>query len=169
VLGLCWQARRPGEVTPVVLADAPVTVAAMRLRPRGVLQPIWDRSAWAGCPWLSPSSDSAVVPVTEGADIQSMLLPLAGGRGRAILEKNQLALAWSPDGRQLLFRYTRNPPFDLGILTVADGSTRRITNTPESEEGPEWSADGSTLVFRRVVPINRITTVDVTRLLTRRN
>jgi Tol biopolymer transport system component len=54
---------------------------------------------------------------------------------------------------------------DLGILTLADGSTRRITETPESEGATEWSADGTTLVFRRAVPISRITTANLTKLL----
>jgi serine/threonine protein kinase len=72
-----------------------------------------------------------------GGDIQTMLLPLGGGQGRAILERNQVPVTWSPDGRQLLFTYTRNAPYDLGILTVADGSVRRITQTPESEGDAE--------------------------------
>jgi Tol biopolymer transport system component len=165
VLGTCWQARRPGELLVPVVADAPVTIASARLRPGGVLQPLWDQSAWAGCPVASPASDSAVVPVTAGTEVQAMLLPLGGGRGRPILEKNQRPGAWSVDGRQLEFMYSQNPPYDIGILNLADGKSQRITNTPESEQGVEWSADGSTLVFSRVVPVSRVTTVDVTRLL----
>ena len=152
-----------------VVADAPVTIASARLRPGGVLQSIWDRSAVAGCPVVSPTADSVAVSVTAGADVQAMLLPLGGGRGRQILEKNQVPITWSPDGRQLLFHYTRNPPLDLGIFDVADGTSRRITNTADSEQGAEWSADGSTLVFNRTVPVSRITTTDVARLLARGN
>lgn len=164
VLGFCWQ-RRPGEAIVPIVGEAPVNIASARLRPGGVLQPVWNRSEWAGCPVVAPTADSVAVPTTAGADVQTMLLPLGGGQGRAILERNQLPVAWSKDGRQLLFQYTRNPPFDLGILNLADGSTRRVTQTPASENGTEWSADGSTLVFRRVVYLNRITTADVTRLL----
>jgi Tol biopolymer transport system component len=57
------------------------------------------------------------------------------------------------------------PPFDLGILDLADGTARRVTTTPASEQRPEWSHDGSTLVFRRVTPVSRITTADVRRLV----
>ena len=94
-----------------------------------------------------------------------MLLPLRGGPGRRLLEPNQPVGSFSPDGRQLYFVYSQQAPYDLGILNLADGSTRRITNTPESEEGTEWSPDGSALVFTRVVPISRITTADVERLM----
>jgi len=164
VVGICWQARRPGEVLVPVVADVPVIIASARLRPGGVLQPIWDRTT-SGCPLASPTADSVAVITAAGGNSQAMLLPLRGGPGRPILDSNQVPITWSPDGRQLLFRYTRNEPFDLGILTVADGSVRRITQTPESEVGTEWSADGSTLVFNRIVPVSRVTTVDVTSLL----
>jgi len=42
---------------------------------------------------------------------------------------------------------------------------RRVTTTPASEQGTEWSRDGATLVFTRVTPVSRITTSDVRRLV----
>jgi Tol biopolymer transport system component len=164
VIGICWQARRPSEVFVPVVADAPVVIASARLRPGGVLQPIWDRTT-SGCPQASPTEDTVAVNTAAGGNSQAMLVPLRGGPGRPILATNQVPVTWSPDGRQLLFTYTRNEPYDLGILTVADSSVRRITKTSESETRAEWSADGSMLVFTRVVPVSRIMTVDVTRLL----
>ncbi len=81
----------------------------------------------------------------------------------------QTGQAWSPDGKEMVYRFLVGDAGDLGILTLADGSTRRITETPESEGGPEWSADGSTLVFQRAVPISRITTANLTKLLAAKN
>ena len=98
-----------------------------------------------------------------------MLLPLEGGAGRQLLPPGQLATAWSPDGTQLLYGFEDGEATDYGILTLADGSTRRVTQTPEDEGGAEWTTDGSTLVFRRAVPIDRITTADLTKLLEARN
>jgi Tol biopolymer transport system component len=165
VLGTCWQRYRPDEMILYTLADAPVTIASMRLRPGGSLQPVWDRST-AGCGAVSPTADSIAISVgAAGGGFQSMLLPLSGGPGRRLLEPNQGVGSFSPDGRQLTFVYSQQAPYDLGLLNLADGSTRRITNTPESEEGTEWSPDGSALVFTRVVPISRITTADVARLM----
>ncbi len=165
VLDLCWQSRRPTEL--LVLAEAPVTQALMRVRPDGTLRPVWDRST-ANCGTVSPTSDSvAVLTSVAAGQQQAMLVPLNGGPGRRILEANQVPVAWSPDGRQLLFRYTVGQPYDLGILDLASGSTRRITSTPASEIGTEWSADGSTLVFIRTVSDYGITTADLTRLLAR--
>jgi len=164
VLGICGGAKGVTELVVVTLADAPVTVALMRVRPNGTLQPIWDRTTVAGC--VAPRSDSIAVTVAvAGGGLQSMLLPIRGGSGRRLLDANQIVGLASPDGRQAVMTYSVQAPFDLGVLNLTDGSVRRITTTPASEQGTEWSNDGSTLVFRRVTPVSRITTADVRRLL----
>lgn len=166
VLATCWQLNRPGEVVFPVVADTPVTVAMMRLRPGGGMQTLWDRTTASFCAPVSPTADSiALLTSVPGGGFQTMLLPLDGRAGRRLLEPNQQPIKWSPDGRRLLFTYTTDPPFDLGILDLADGTVRRVTTTPASEQRPEWSHDGSTLVFRRVTPVSRITTADVRRLV----
>jgi len=168
VLDICGGTREGvSELVVPTLVDAPVTVALMRVRPNGTLQPIWDRTSVTSC--AAPTSDSIAVTVAvAGSGLQSMLLPIRGGSGRRLLQANQRVGDFSPDGRQAVVLYSVQPPFDLGILNLADGSVRRITTTPASEEGTEWTPDGSALVFRRQVPVSRITTTDVTRLLARR-
>lgn len=54
---------------------------------------------------------------------------------------------------------------DLGILTIADGTTRRLTTTKEDENGAEFTADGKTVVFRRLQTVQRIFTTDLSKLL----
>jgi Tol biopolymer transport system component len=168
VLGICGNTREGvTELVVPTLADAPVTVALMRVRPDGTLQPVWDRTTLAGCP-EGPKSDSVTVNVAvPGGGLQAMRLPLRGGAGRRLLEVNQGIGLLSPDTRQAIMTYSAQPPFDLGILTFADGSVRRVTTTPASEQGAEWSPDGSSILFRRVTPVRRITTADVGRLLAR--
>jgi hypothetical protein len=130
----------------------------------GSSRTLWDRSI-AQVVGTSPTSDSVAITVFGGSAPQAMLLPLAGGEGRPLLPAGQTGQAWSPDGKEMVYRFLVGEAGDLGILTLADGSTRRITETPESEGGTEWSADGTTLVFQRAVPISRITTANLTKLL----
>ncbi len=164
VLGICGGARGVSDLVVWTLADAPVTVALMRVRPNGTLQPIWDRTTLTGCSGTVRDS-VAITAAVAGGGQQAMLLPIRGGAGRRLLEPNQRVAAISPDGRHIVMTYSVQPPFDLGILDLADGSVRRITNTPASEQGTEWSPDGSSLVFTRVTPVSRITTADVGRLI----
>ncbi len=58
--------------------------------------------------------------------------------------------AWSPDGKSVVYRDSTRGINDNDEIFVAaaDGSERRnITNDPANDWGPDWSADGSTIVF----------------------
>jgi hypothetical protein len=116
---------------------------------------------------VAPVTDSIAILTARGAGYVTMLLPL-GGTGRPLDQGVQLPLGWSPDGGELVFGYSNSPPYDLGIINVASDAVRQIPRTPASEEATEWTADGATLLFRRVTPASRITTADVTRLLRRK-
>lgn len=165
VLNLCFQKWRGSELFAQVLGVGPSSFALARIRTDGSLLTLWDRTT-ASCGAISPTTDSIAVPVGGAGGAQlTMLLPINGGPGRPLLEPGQTGGAWSPDGRQLTYSFRAGSATDLGILTLADGSTRRVTTTPASESGTEWSADGSTLVFQRSVPVNRIVTADLSRLL----
>ena len=167
VLGLDYRPWRRPELFVGVLGGGPGAIALARVRPDGSLLTLWDRTP-ASPGLISPTADSIVTFVggESGAQV-TMLLPINGGAGRRLLEPGQQARAWSPDGRQLVYSFRAGDALDLGILTLADGSTRRITTTPESENNPVFSADGNTLVFFRSVPVSRIATADLTQLLAR--
>lgn len=65
---------------------------------------------------------------------------------RALVSRN--GLAWSPDGRKLVFAAVLDgPSVDLYLLDRQDHSLRRLTDLAGDEFAPAWSPDGSTLVY----------------------
>jgi hypothetical protein len=85
-------------------------------------------------------------------------VPARGGRSRRLLADAQQP-AWSPDGRRLAFSSTRDRHgercgsdecWSAGELYTADASGHgpvRLTNTEGDEVAPEWSPDGSRILF----------------------
>jgi hypothetical protein len=86
------------------------------------------------------------------------VVPAQGGTSRRILEDAQEP-AWSPDGRRLAFSSTRDRHgrrcgsdecWYAGELYTADASGHglvRLTRTEGDELSPEWSPDGSRILF----------------------
>lgn len=167
VLGLCGNAVvRPDALFAVVLGQGGGRVIqTARVRSDGALQSLWQQGT-AVCGPISPTSDSLVLGVQEaGGGVRPLLVSFNGGGGRPLLKSDENPQAWSPDGRQLLYAFRAEGFRHLGILDVADGTTRQITSARANDAGAEWSADDSAIVFQRSVPISRIYTADLTRLL----
>jgi TolB protein len=163
-------ASQPTESAPLFVnrvgGEGGATVEMDRVREDGSLVTFWAGGGFGfvigGTP--PPGTFGARV-IDAGGTVQAMLFPAGGGAGRPLLPAGQNGVAFSPDGKQLLYEFREGDALDLAILTLADSSTRRITTTPESEDATEWSADGTTLVFKRSVPISRITTANLAKLL----
>jgi Tol biopolymer transport system component len=138
--------------------------AIMRLEPDGSVKAVWDKTTVFGGS-LSPSGDS-VTALVEQADgkSRSMILSRMGLGGRVVLGPGEEVGNWSNDGKWLLYTLNAGGATDLGMLNVADGTTRRLTTTPENEQGAEFTPDGRTVVFRRVKTVQRIHTVDLSGL-----
>jgi Tol biopolymer transport system component len=88
------------------------------------------------------------------------LIPLRGGEARQLLGESERAADWSADGTQLLYTIGTTAA-DAAVRSLTDGSTRRLTQTPDGEFNVRWTADGEHVVFMRETPRRQIVTVDV--------
>ncbi len=57
------------------------------------------------------------------------------------------APAVSPDGSKILFLSNRDGANDIWVISADGTGEARLTNTPEDESQPNWSADGKELWF----------------------
>lgn len=134
------------------------------LRDDGRLQEIWSRSNVTKQVGLSADSMLAMVEQPDGT-FRGMLLSTKGGGGRVVLPPNAL-LGWpTPDGKQLTFQQPDKGTNDLYLLTIADGTMRRLTHTPENEAGGEPTPDGKTVVYLRALLTQQIVATEMSALL----
>jgi Tol biopolymer transport system component len=76
-------------------------------------------------------------------------------------------LDFSSDGGRLLYGFQAGPSQDIGILDVATGQTTRVTTTPESESHAQFTADGNSVILRRVRITRELKRADVAEVLKR--
>ena len=138
-----------------------------KVRPDGKLQVLWDKSSVTGISWLgfTPKGDSLAINITvPGGGLGSYLISTRTGQGRQMLGKNDQIGDFSPDGNWLAY-WSGNPTLEMYVINMKDGSTKRLTNSPESETTYWWVSDNNTIVFLRQSQRRRIATVDLTKLL----
>jgi len=136
-----------------------------RVRRGGEFDVIWDRStALLGATSPSGAEFLALVQQPDGS-MANMILRTDGGPGRIILTAAEAATWWAPDGQSVLYTLTEAGTTDLGVLNLSDNTTRRLTRTPETENGPEFTPDGRTVVFRRAQAVQRIHTANLSALM----
>ncbi len=141
-----------------------------RVRPNGGIETLWDKSEVpAGLSWLglTPKGDTfAINARLPGGGIGSYLVSTRTGGSRQILGKGEQIGDYSFDGRWLAY-WIGTATVDIGLIDMKDGSTRRLTTSPESEVSYWWTADNKTILFARQSLNRRIATVDLTELLAR--
>lgn len=83
--------------------------------------------------------------------------PVKGTQRTSGRDFNVGNFSWSPDGTRIAFSATLNPDLtqghtsDIYVLTLGDDSVRKIVSTPGSDRGPQWSPDGSQVVFTSII------------------
>ena len=65
--------------------------------------------------------------------------------------EQQLAPAWSPDGKKIVFSGWRNGKFDIFEIDLQTGNIRPLTNDDVYDGAPVYSPDGKSIVFVSVV------------------
>jgi Tol biopolymer transport system component len=79
-------------------------------------------------------------------------VPLQGGKGVQITAKLATQAALSPDGKLVACRYREEElnPFQLAIVSFADGKTIKTFDLPPSAFGTpnlDWTADGKSILY----------------------
>jgi Tol biopolymer transport system component len=123
---------------------------------RSSSQPSWSPDRRTIVYVRGPSIASAVVSSTPLAFGELVQVGAEGGVGEPLTRgEPDAAPAWSPDGREIVFVRGRDlnkatGDMDLFVVDATGGTSRRLTNTPNSlETAPAWSPDGSRIAFAR--------------------
>ena len=78
----------------------------------------------------------------------------ADGSGERNLTRNRshdLDADWSPDGRRIVFRTSRDGKWELYVMNADGSGQERLTRTAANESRPSWSPDGRKIGFTREV------------------
>ncbi len=96
-------------------------------------------------PGISP--DGGEIAFVHAGDI--WVVPARGGEARLLVANaaNESRPVYSPDGTRLAFVSTRAGSADIWILTLADGSIRRLTFDDGAEQLDGWSRDGRWIYY----------------------
>lgn len=101
--------------------------------------------------WRPDGSSVAAVQRQLGLD-RIVLVDVETGAQRSVFDPGediQIAnLSWSPDGSLIAFSlFDSNGARVLGVLTVDDGTLRRVSDSESIARYPVWSPDGTRLAF----------------------
>lgn len=154
--------RRGRTAAAVVLSGLALAGAACgtasppAARPEPLAMADYLEGRWPSRPAWSPDGRYVSALWTDWVSQQLYVAPADGGAPVALTRVDDFLGGptwnsagafgeWSPDSRQIV--YGRDG--DLYAVAVPDGTTTRITETPEGESGATFSPDGARLAFTR--------------------
>ena len=100
--------------------------------------------------WSPNSREFAFVATSKGRNIIIIKDAARGRTTREITIPDLEAInypAWSPDGRTLAFTGMVEGVSDIYLYELRTGRLRNLTQSPDSEIMPAWSADGTEIVY----------------------
>jgi Tol biopolymer transport system component len=112
-----------------------------------VWSPDGTRIAVAGYPWRYGGVQPRPCCMPSHTDIYVMN---ADGSGIRKLTHNALGNAepvWSPDGRRIAFRSTRNGNREIYVMNADGSGKRNLTRNAAQDYRPSWSPDGRRIAF----------------------
>jgi Tol biopolymer transport system component len=109
------------------------------------LRPVADPKLSFAEPGISPNGDE--IAFVHGGDI--WVVPTRGGEAKLLVANaaNESRPVYSPDGTQLAFVSNRAGSQDIWIMTLGDGTVRRLTFDDGGELLDGWSRDGRWIYF----------------------
>jgi dipeptidyl aminopeptidase/acylaminoacyl peptidase len=158
--------RRWLRLLPFLLVMLTVAAAAQNAQKRAITEKDLFSFQWIGDPQISPDGTRVAfvrVVVNDRKDGYDTSIWVVGTNGNEPAHpltagKHDLSPRWSPDGRRIAFvRATEGagrpgassppPTPQLAILPLNGGEAWTITNLPKGASGPQWSPDGTRLLF----------------------
>ena len=123
--------------------------------PAGVEQAIWSIAFAGGEPKKIDAGHSATISanglVCYARDGQLYLAPLDGSAKplQIVTRGKNGDAAWSPDGKFLAFKSSRDDHSFIAIYDVSQKSVKFLSPSVDSDSSPQWSLDGKRIAFIR--------------------
>jgi Tol biopolymer transport system component len=115
-------------------------------------------------PAFSPDGKSIafIRAVSSGTD-DIFVTPITGGEARRITTDRRyiISLAWSPDGKSIVFSTNRLGPHTLWRVSANGGPIERVPGIPENVSDPVFTRDGQRLAYSQFYVDTNIWRVDL--------
>jgi len=131
--------------------------------PAGVEQAVWAVKWSGGEPKKIDAGHSAKTSpggwVAYTRDGQIWIVPLDGSaKPMQIVARGQNGqVEWSPNGKKLAFTSARNDHSFIGVYDVETKTVKFLAPSVDSDQSPQWSADGKRVAFVRQPAVRRDT------------
>ena len=112
-----------------------------------VWSPDGTRIAFARKPRLYGGAQPGPCCYSAHSDIYVMNADGSGTRKLTHNARQNAEPAWSPDGRKIAFRSTRNGNRDIYVMNADGSGKRNLTRNAAWDSRPSWSPDGRKIAF----------------------